>query len=60
MTGHAERSGWILSTAPPLLTDWSEFERLHFREDSIWYQRDPRQLTLNARRGGRQVGTSAT
>ena len=39
-------SGWISSMVPPLLADWSEFERLRFSEDSIWYQRYLRQLRL--------------
>ena len=48
-------SGWISSMVPPLLADWSEFERLRFDENSLWYQRYLRQLKLHARRGPRQV-----
>ena len=39
-------SGWISSMVPPLLADWSEFERLRFDENSLWYQRYLRQLKL--------------
>ena len=31
---------------PPLLADWSEFERLRFDENSLWFQRYLRQLKL--------------
>ena len=39
-------SGWISSMVPPLLADWSEFERLRFDGNSLWYQRYLRQLRL--------------
>ena len=39
-------SGWISSMVPPLLADWSEFDRLRFDENSLWFQRYLRQLKL--------------
>ena len=39
-------SGWISSMVPPLLADWSEFDRLRFGKESLWYQRYLRQLKL--------------
>jgi len=42
---HSE-SGWISSMVPPLLTDWSQFERLRFDESHFWWQRYCRQLEV--------------
>ena len=39
-------SGWISSMVPPLLADWSEFDRLRFDEKSLWFQRYLRQMKL--------------
>ena len=39
-------SGWISSMVPPLLKDWSDFDRLCFSEESLWFQRYLRQLGL--------------
>ncbi|MFA5875008.1 MAG: hypothetical protein WC832_13700, partial [Anaerolineales bacterium] len=39
-------TGWISSMVPPLLNDWSEFDRLHFTPDHPWWQRYLRQLQV--------------
>jgi hypothetical protein len=39
-------SGWISSMVPPLLADWSEFERLRFDPAHPWWQRYVRQLDV--------------
>jgi hypothetical protein len=39
-------SGWISSMVPPLLRDWSEFSRLSFDEDALWYRRYRDQLRI--------------
>jgi hypothetical protein len=39
-------NGWISSMVPPLLTDWSDFDRLTLREDSLWLERYLRQLQV--------------
>jgi len=40
--------GWISSMVPPLLNDWSEFDRLRFEPDNVWWQRYQRQLSVFA------------
>jgi hypothetical protein len=37
-------TGWISSMVPPLLADWSEFDRIRFDEKHPWWQRYVRQL----------------
>jgi hypothetical protein len=37
-------TGWISSMVPPLLSDWSEFDRLRFDPQNIWWQRYLEQL----------------
>lgn len=37
-------NGWISSMIPPLLRDWSEFDRLRFDENHLWWKRYRRQL----------------
>ena len=37
-------TGWISSMVPPLLTDWSEFDRLRFDPQHPWWRRYVRQL----------------
>jgi hypothetical protein len=37
-------TGWISSMVPPLLADWSEFDRLRFSPEHPWWQRYLRQL----------------
>jgi hypothetical protein len=37
-------TGWISSMVPPLLNDWSEFERLRFDPEHPWWRRYVRQL----------------
>jgi hypothetical protein len=39
-------TGWISSMAPPLLKDWSEFDRLRFDPRHPWWQRYLRQLEV--------------
>lgn len=39
-------NGWISSMVPPLLQDWSEFDRLRFDASHPWFQRYLRQLDL--------------
>ena len=39
-------SGWISSMVPPLLNDWTEFGRLSFDEDALWYRRYRDQLRI--------------
>jgi hypothetical protein len=46
-------TGWISSMVPPLLNDWSEFDRLRFDPQHHWWQQYLRQLELfvNGSRG---------
>ena len=37
-------TGWISSMVPPLLKDWSEFDRLRFDPEHPWWRRYLRQL----------------
>ena len=39
-------TGWISSMVPPLLDDWSEFDRLRFDPEHPWWQRYLRQLEV--------------
>lgn len=39
-------TGWISSMVPPILGDWSEFERLSFSPDHEWFGRYLRQLEI--------------
>ena len=39
-------TGWISSMVPPLLADWSEFDRLRFDPEHPWWQRYLRQLEV--------------
>jgi len=39
-------SGWISSMVPPILKDWSEFEKLQFRENHVWFTRYKDQLRM--------------
>ncbi len=39
-------TGWISSMVPPILGDWSEFERLSFSQEHEWFQRYLRQLEI--------------
>ena len=48
--------GWISSMVPPLLKDWSEFDRLHFDPSHPWWQRYRRQLDVFVERGRGQMG----
>lgn len=41
-------TGWISSMVPPLLSDWSEFERLGFDPEHPWWRRYLRQLGIFA------------
>ena len=39
-------TGWISSMVPPLLNDWSEFDRLRFDPEHPWWRRYVRQLEV--------------
>jgi hypothetical protein len=41
-------TGWISSMVPPLLKDWSEFDRLRFDPEHPWWRRYVRQLEVFA------------
>jgi hypothetical protein len=51
-------SGWISSMVPPLLRDWSEFERLSFDENAIWHRRYQAQLRIMAEAARGEFGIS--
>lgn len=50
--------GWVSSMVPPLLKDWSEFDRLAFDPSHPWWQRYRRQLDLFVARGAGRWGVS--
>ncbi len=51
--------GWISSMVPPILNDWSEFDkRMLFRTDHEWYQRYLNQLELFVRGSQGKYGIS--
>jgi hypothetical protein len=50
--------GWISSMVPPLLTDWSGFDRLRFDESHPWWQRYLRQMDVFVRRSAGKWGIS--
>ncbi len=50
--------GWISSMVPPLLKDWSEFDRLSFDESHPWWQRYLRQLDVYVECGRNKWGIS--
>jgi hypothetical protein len=50
--------GWISSMVPPLLHDWSEFDRLRFDPQHPWWQRYRRQLQVFVERGRGKWGIS--
>lgn len=50
--------GWISSMVPPLLKDWSEFDRLRFDPEHPWWQRYRRQLELFVECGRGKWGIS--
>ena len=50
--------GWISSMVPPLLKDWSEFDRLHFDRGHPWWQRYRRQLEVFVECGRGKWGIS--
>jgi hypothetical protein len=54
---HAE-VGWISSMVPPLLRDWSQFDRLRFDESHPWWQRYRRQLDVFVEQGRGKWGVS--
>jgi hypothetical protein len=51
-------SGWISSMVPPLLHDWSEFDRLRFDEDALWQRRYRAQLCIMAEAARGKFGIS--
>jgi hypothetical protein len=51
-------NGWISSMVPPLLSDWSGFERLRFNEANPWWQRYLAQLDIFAARSRGKWGVS--
>jgi len=50
--------GWVSSMVPPLLKDWSEFDRLHFDPQHPWWQRYCRQLEVFVESGRGKWGIS--
>lgn len=50
--------GWISSMLPPLLKDWSEFDRLRFDKSHPWWQRYLRQLDIFVQRSRGKWGIS--
>jgi hypothetical protein len=50
--------GWISSMVPPLLKDWSEFDRLHFDPEHPWWRRYRRQLEVFVAHGRGKWGIS--
>lgn len=51
-------SGWISSMIPPLLKDWSEFEKLDFNEKHLWFERFINQLQIMVREVSGKFGIS--
>ena len=51
-------TGWISSMVPPLLKDWSQFDRLCFDEAHPWWQRYVGQLDAFVRAGRGKWGIS--
>ena len=50
--------GWISSMVPPLLKDWSEFDRLCFDPSHAWWQRYDRQIEVFLSRAAEKWGLS--
>jgi hypothetical protein len=50
--------GWISSMLPPLLRDWSEFDKLHYDESGPWWQRYCRQMEVFVARAADNWGIS--
>jgi hypothetical protein len=50
--------GWISSMLPPLLKDWSEFDRLRFDKSHPWWRRYLRQLNVFVERSRGKWGIS--
>lgn len=51
-------NGWISSMVPPLLSNWSEFDRLELREDAVWLERYRKQLRVFVEKARRKFGVS--
>ena len=51
-------TGWISSMVPPLLQDWSDFERLHFDPEHPWWRQYLRQMQVFVEAGRGQWGIS--
>jgi hypothetical protein len=52
--------GWVSSMVPPLLKDWSEFERLRFEPDHPWWQRYLGQMRIFVERSRGQTVEAAS
>jgi hypothetical protein len=50
--------GWVSSMVPPLLREWSEFDRLRFDESNVWWQRYMNQLAVFVEHGRGKWGIS--
>ena len=50
--------GWVSSMVPPLLNDWSQFDRLRFDEAHPWWQRYCRQIEVFASAAAGKWGIS--
>jgi hypothetical protein len=51
-------SGWISSMIPPLLKDWSGFDKLKFDENHFWFKRFTTQLRIMKEAAGGKFGIS--
>lgn len=52
------RTGWISSMVPPILNNWSEFDRLSFSTEHKWYRRYVNQLEMFVRASHGKYGIS--
>ena len=52
------QTGWISSMVPPILRDWTDFDKLAFRPDHPWFRRYLRQLDVFAQAAEGKFGIS--
>jgi hypothetical protein len=52
------QTGWISSMVPPILNDWSEFDKLSFSTNHKWYHRYVDQLDMFVRHSQGKYGIS--
>jgi hypothetical protein len=51
-------TGWISSMVPPLIKDWTEFDRLRFDENHEWFKRYLQELEIFIKGAGDRFGIS--